>query len=341
MLTQQQGLATLLKQKNCFKLICGAGNENLQEIERLVAVYAAAGCRFFDLANDIQVLQAAQRGLDFAIPKEEQTHYLFCVSIGTKGDQHVQKAVMKARGQEGRKANCLTCGDCVRVCPQSAIRSARGQEGKRASIEIFEKYCIGCGKCVNVCSKNLIELKTNTEEKTCLPALLPSCPLACIELHASDTNENEVDEIWDDLNKNFDGMLSICLGRGKLSNERVLNRIKRFIAQRKPYTIIIQADGSPMSGGADDYKTTLQAVAMAEIIQNEKLPVYLILSGGTNSKTAELAKLCAVDINGIAFGSYARKIVREYIDREDFFENKEIFSKAQQAAKSLIDSTFV
>ena len=61
-----------------------------------------------------------------------------------------------------------------------------------------------------------------------------------------------------------------------------------------------------------DYKTTLQAVATAEIVQNEKFPVYIMLSGGTNSKTAELANMCGINYHGIAIGSYAREIVRKY-----------------------------
>jgi len=64
-----QSLKKILEEKKCFKLICGAGNENLQEVERLVALYAKAGCRFFDLSSSEEVLQAAQKGLDFAIPK--------------------------------------------------------------------------------------------------------------------------------------------------------------------------------------------------------------------------------------------------------------------------------
>ena len=85
-------LEKLLNEKKCFKLICGAGNENLQEVERLVALYAAAGCHFFDLSASEEVLKAAQRGLDFSIPKEKQKDYHFCVSIGTKGDQHISKS---------------------------------------------------------------------------------------------------------------------------------------------------------------------------------------------------------------------------------------------------------
>ena len=104
--------------------------------------------------------------------------------------------------------------------------------------------------------------------------------------------------------------MSLCIGRLKLSDEQVLARIKRLVDKRKPYTTIIQADGDPMSGGEDDYATTLPAVMMAKIVQSANLPIYLLLSGGTNSKTAELARQHCVDFNGIAIGSYARKINR-------------------------------
>lgn len=102
-------------------------------------------------------------------------------------------------------------------------------------------------------------------------------------------DEKEVYDKWDEINQIYDGFLSICIDRSKLGNEGMLNRVKRMIKDRAPYTTIVQADGRLMSGGADDYKTTLQAVAMAEIFQNADLPVYILLSGGTNSKTSELA----------------------------------------------------
>ena len=100
----------------------------------------------------------------------------------------------------------------------------------------------------------------------------------------------------------------------------------------------IRLDGYPMSGGSDDYKTTLQAVATAEIVQNAKLPVYIMLSGGTNSKTAELAKMCTINYNGIAIGTYARKIVSKYIEREDFLRNEYVFNEALKIAKALVET---
>lgn len=73
-----------------------------------------------------------------------------------------------------------------------------------------------------------------------------------------------------------------------------------------------------MSGSNDDYKTTLQAAATAEIVQNENLPVFVMLSGGTNSKTAELAHLCGIKYHGIAVGTFARKIVKNILNGKIF-----------------------
>lgn len=319
-------LKKLLEEKKCFKLICGAGNENLHEVEKLVSLYAKAGCRFFDLSANEDVLKAAQKGLDFSIPKEEQKDYHFCMSIGTSGDPHFNKARIDIE-------KCRFCEKCIEICPQKAV--IRCKDAKmRGCVEVIEEYCIGCKRCIKICPQNAVEMKF-TYMTTPL-RLYTSLPLSCIELHASDTDENEIDEIWQYLNKNFNGMLSICLGRDKLSNEQVLNRIKRLIKDREPYTTVIQADGLPMSGGRDDFKTTLQAIAMAEVIQNANLPVYLMLSGGTNSKTAELANLCGIDYNGIAVGSYARKIMKKYIGREDFLKNECIFAEALKIAEKLI-----
>lgn len=323
-------LKTILDSKICFKLICGAGNENLDEVEKLVALYSAAGCRFFDLAASEEVLKAAQRGLDFSIPKENQNDYHFCVSIGTKNDAHFKKA----RGKEGKRESCLKCGRCIKICPQRAIKRERGKEGKKESIEIIEKYCIGCGNCIKICPEGLIELWERPRKAFPL-SLLPSFPLACVELHVSDA-ESALEQ-WDEL-KNFEGMLSICIGRKVFSDGEISELLTKMVSQRPPYSVIIQADGNPMTGGEDDVETTLPAVETGLFIKSLKLPVYLILSGGTNSKTAQLCQEKGLEVDGIAFGSYARKIVKKYIEREDFFENRTFFDEACSVVKKLLNS---
>lgn len=314
-------LLDLFKEKKCFKLVCGAGNEDATEVEKLVTLYSKAGCNFFDLCAKPEIVDAAQRGLERAGINENR--YL-CCSVGIKGDPHVSKAII-------HKDKCVKCGKCKSECLQLAI------DEESISYKINKTRCIGCGKCTKVCPKQAIEMTSEFKNlKEVLPSIIKK-GIDCIEFHALGEDENEVDEKWNDINALYNGPLSICIDRSKLGNERVLKRINRMLKKRKPYTTIIQADGCPMSGGKDDFKTTLQTVAMAEIFQNANLPVYLLLSGGTNSKSTELATLCGINAGGVAIGSFARKIVREYIDRDDFLENEEIFNKALEIAKNLVN----
>jgi len=313
-------LKELLDTKHCFKLVCGAGNEDAEEIKRLVYIYAVAGCRFFDLSANEDVISAAREALDIARVNDA---YL-CVSVGIKNDPHVNKAVIDYD-------RCVNCGSCEAVCPQGAIHYAKVKKTK----------CIGCGRCWKVCSRAAISYVS--EEKNLdevLPAIVDK-GIDCIEFHAMGLDEEEIFSKWKYINDNYEGLLSICTSRGKLSDEALVDRIKKMIDSREDFTTIIQADGFPMSGGDDNYKSTLQAVATAEIVQNAKLPVYMLLSGGTNAKTTELARMCDISYHGVAVGSYARKIVRRYIQRPDFWKNPNVLQDALSMAKPLVDSVIL
>lgn len=307
-------LEGLLKSRKCFKLVCGAGNEDAIEVEKLVKLYSIAGCKFFDLSAKPEIIDAAKRGL-------EERKACLCVSVGIKGDPHIRKAYIDGE-------NCVKCHKCEEICPQKTIKNCKVKPAR----------CIGCGKCYSVCSHNAISfISENKDLVDILPQLVEK-EIDCIELHAMGEDENEVLEKWNYINKIFNGFLSICTARGHLSEEKMVDRIKKMIATRKSFSTIIQADGFPMSGGKDDYKTTLQAVATAEIIQNAKLPVYIMLSGGTNSKTAKLAQMCGIKYDGIAIGTFARKIVSKYIERPDFLTNDRIFNEALEIAKKLVET---
>lgn len=313
-------LKEFLDTNHCFKLVCGAGNEDVEEIKRFVYVYALAGCRFFDLSANADVIAAAREALDLARVYDA---YL-CVSVGIKNDPHVNKAVIDYE-------RCVNCGSCEEVCLEGAIQYAKVKKEK----------CIGCGRCWRVCSRaaiSYISEEKNLDEV--LPAIVAS-GIDCIELHAMGTDENEVFSKWKYINENYEGILSICTSRGNLSDEALVLRIKEMIKGREPYTTIVQADGFPMSGGDDNYKSTLQAVATAEIIHNEKLPVYLLLSGGTNAKTTELARMCEISYCGVAVGSYARKIVKRYVDRPDFWTSPHVLHGALEIVKPLVDSVIM
>ena len=311
-------LKDLLEEKQCFKLVCGAGNEDTEEIEKLVTIYSLAGCPFFDLSANPDVVEAAKRGLKRAGIKNNR--YL-CVSVGIAGDPHITKASIDYD-------KCIKCGNCRIKCPHNAITS---------NIEVKLERCLGCSQCMNACPQKAITMESKLlNYKEVLPNLIEK-GIDCIEFHAISEDENDVDEKWQQINELYDGMLCISLDRSELGDRKLKERVSRLISRREPYTTIIQADGVAMSGNNDEYGTTLQAVATAQLFQNAKLPVYIMMSGGTNTKSTELTKKCGVMPNCLAVGSYARKIVKKYLEMDNLLENSEALNEAVKIAKSLID----
>ncbi len=301
-----------------LKIVCGAGNEDTESVKRLVYTYAKAGCKYFDISARKEILQAAKEAVKLA--NVEDIH--FCVSIGIKGDPHITKAKI-------RESVCIKCGNCYRNCPNDAIEE---------SILVNDKRCIGCGTCAKKCPTGAMTMyEKDVNVKEILPYMVQN-GVEILELHIMGHDKQDLDYKWAIINECNPKLASICIDREHFGNREVIKRIRDMIAHRKPYTTIVQADGIPMSGSDNTFKTTLQAVAMGEIIQNNNLPVHIMLSGGTNSKTAELAKLCGINYWGIAIGSWARKIIKPYVCMPDFWENKEAQTKAVEIAQKLVEN---
>ncbi len=313
-------LNNILENRKGFKLVCGAGNEDAAEVEKLVTIYSKAGCPFFDVCAKPEIVDAAKKGLQNAGILENR--YL-CVSVGINGDPHITKAYID-------QDKCKKCGKCYSVCPHKAI------------IE-FDKYkvkkdrCIGCTLCAKSCPHNAISMETKLiDYKDVLPKLIEK-GIDCIEFHAISTDEYDVDEKWQQINELYNGLLCISLDRSELGDKKLKERVERLIKNRAPYTTIIQADGVAMSGNNDEAGTTLQAVATAQLFQNANMPVYIMMSGGTNTKSTELAKMCGVKPHCLAVGSYARKIVKDYLEMDNLLQDEKALSEAVKIAKSLID----
>lgn len=305
-------LNEFLRSNKCFKLICGAGNYDISSVEKLVYLYSKAGCNLFDISADIDIINAAKSGLKKAGIVENR---FLCVSVGLSGDYHFNKYLINQN-------KCNKCGICSKVCLENAIEN----------FSIDEKKCIGCGKCFDICKNNAFS-KTPffADIKQILP-LLNNLNIDCIELHSSNSNNQDTFNIWKYISENYKGVLSFCIDRLNYGNNSLIKRTKKMLSIRKPYTTIIQTDGSPISGGINDYQSTLQSVALSDIILKEKLPAYVIASGGTNEKTFELAHQCNIDINGVAVGSYARYIVKDYLS------GKMDFDTALNIASKLVNS---
>lgn len=284
----KKSLLETLNERKIFKLVLGLGNQDFKEIEELCAIYAKAGCDMFDINPSKEAFEAVLRGIEKAgkTPKD----FYFSISLGLSGDTHIQKAVIDPK-------KCIKCGKCIKKCPQDAIAFENGL------VKVHTEKCIGCKKCDFCKAISFTQSENNIEE---VIALAKEYEIDCVEIHLS-TKEIPDREIKYIL-KEFKGALSLCLDRKFYSNERLKKLIHKVKKWKGDENFIIQADGVPMSGGDDTFNSTLQAVAMAHLVQD--YGTYILLSGGTNSKTSELAKLCGLRYNGISIGSYARKIVK-------------------------------
>ncbi|MBQ3047751.1 MAG: 4Fe-4S binding protein, partial [Clostridia bacterium] len=217
-------LKDLLEQRKCFKLVCGAGNEDANEVEKLVTIYSKAGCPFFDVCAKPEIVDAAKRGLERAGIKEDR--YL-CVSVGIDGDPHITKA-------EIDNNKCIKCGKCKQVCPHDAVLD---------NFMIKKERCLGCTQCAKICPTQAITMVSQLQDYSEVLPKLVGKGLDCIEFHAISEEEQDVDDKWKQINEHFDGILCISLDRSELGDKKLKSRVARLLEVRKPYTTIIQADG--------------------------------------------------------------------------------------------------
>jgi len=336
-------MQSLLDNAKYFKLVCGAGNEDAEEVKRLTILYTLAGAKGMDVSANTDVVTACMDGIDVAFELAEdlginlKIRPFIMVSVGMPGDHHVRKSFINLD-------TCLKCDLCIPVCPTDAIPK---------ELVVIKDKCIGCGNCSAICPRqDIIHYEHNNRE---LEALLPECLAAGaeqIELHAAVADDEAIMQEWQlvsDVNPN--GHISMCLDRLHLSNFAFENRVEkaREIAGDR---LIIQSDGYPMSGGEDDFNTTLQAVATADVlnkrfnmklrksknvlIYKKKNEVDQLLSGGTNSLTAVLADQVGVKFQGASLGTFARKIVKEVINNENFYNDINGIKEGYLIAKELV-----
>ena len=329
----------LLLHGKYFKLVCGAGNENTEEVKRLALVYTLAGANGFDVSATPKVVEACVEGIDLAyrcaseLGREISLRPFITVSVGMPGDNHVRKAFIVE--------DCVECGKCIPVCPTDAIP---------ADYNVIREKCIGCGNCEAVCPPKVAAVRYEHNDKA-LSDILPLCLKAGaenIELHAAVPGDEKILEEWkmvsDAQPENF---ISMCLDRHHLSNMHLIERI-RAAHEIAGIRTMIQADGVPMSGGSDNYNTTLQAIAIADVIQKnlksqdkafKNMPI--LLSGGTNGKTAEMAQLCDVPYQGISIGTHARKIIKTWIAEANFENDMNAIRAALVPATDLVERSLV
>lgn len=295
-------LLKTLDERKIFKLVLGLGNQDLENIKHLVEIYCEAGADMFDINPSKEAVETVFNTIEKSGKNIKDFYY--SISTGLTGDVHTQKCAINID-------KCKRCGKCAKRCPQGAIIF----EDKYP--KVITSKCIGCRRCDNCKAISFNDTKIEIEN---IVKIAKDYNLDCVEIHLS-TKKIPDDEIKYII-KNFDGVLSLCLDRKHYSNERIKKLINKVIKWKGSAKFIIQADGVPMSGGDNSFESTLQAVAMAHLVQ--PYGTYILLSGGTNEKTSELAKMCSLEYNGISVGSYARKIIKDKTKEEAVFAAKKL-----------------
>ena len=126
-------METLLADSKYFKLVCGAGNENPEEVEKLAFVYTLAGAKGFDVAANPNIVECCVEGINKAFELSKnfdialQIRPFITVSVGMPGDHHVRKS-------EIHLDECIKCNLCIPVCPTEAIPG---------SLVVIKDKCIG------------------------------------------------------------------------------------------------------------------------------------------------------------------------------------------------------
>jgi len=289
------------------KIICGASYTNYRNIERISLIYSLCGADVIDVSPSQNAITYAQRGIAKAreIFENDMAKFpnfaepLLMISVNSGGDVHFRKAVYNS-------LQCKNCNQCLDVCPSNAITKCKN------SLTIDDSSCYGCGRCADKCEFGAIEMCNLPEF-----ADLDFQSIEAVEVHTGKNSVQEVKTFMEFNSALFEKakLLSFCVSSERFSPEELNNYVAGLISL-VPNKPIIQIDGKPM-GATNKPCSSLQAVSAGAVLLEKNHDAYIQLSGGVNNYTQNLAKMLNLHFSGLAFGTFARKIVLDYLNEED------------------------
>ncbi|MGD1905048.1 MAG: circadian clock protein LdpA [Leptolyngbyaceae cyanobacterium] len=332
-------------QSGCwFKLICGASYQHIPVIRNLALAYALAGADCIDAAADPAVVRVIREALDTALILKESSSKSalkrpwLMVSINDGDDPHFRKA---AFNPDHCPTDCPR--PCIATCPTDAIAF-----DVESTSGIVSDRCYGCGRCIAVCPPQIIEAKSHiTSTGKLLPNIVET--IDAIEIHTQVGRQQQFSQLIQVLRPYFPRLklLSVSCPEGKGVVD-YLWQLYRALGPL-PIPLIWQTDGRPMSGdiGAGTTHATLR---YGQQMLADGPPGYVQLAGGTNQQT--VPKLLGLQgwpankdadsslqplpktpgamsgavFGGVAYGSYARKLLQPIFTSLNFLEPVADFS---------------
>ncbi len=302
-----------------FKLILGLGNKDIDTSYKIAKNYANFGIDIIDMSAYLFSKLTDKYKLEL---KQNNPNLKFCVSVALFGDIHNKKAKIND--------NCKKCLKCHKKCSQNAI------EEKDGILRVSYDKCTGCQNCKKVCNNNAIDIYEQNLLADDIEQIRNNKP-DILEVHLSIKKKKEILKYFENIMKIYNGDTSICLSRKFLSSQKAIKIIKQlyeiFLKYNNGFIFYVQADGSSINNASLEYSSNLEALAfyneISQSIKNLK-NIKTIISGGLNNKTVELCKLFNLKPDILAFGSYARKLFNEDVNKakelvlsvKEFYEHK-------------------
>jgi Fe-S-cluster-containing hydrogenase component 2 len=315
-----------------LKLICGASFHHLPSIRNLALVYSLAGVDCIDFAAEPAVLHTVQAGVDQAQILAQRWSMSFrrpwlMASLNAGEDPHFRKAYFDPTQCP---SDCPR--PCERVCPALAIDHTG----------VLQDRCYGCGRCEPVCPLGLVEFVSKIYAIPELVQFLLGADIDAIEVHTQPTSIEPFYTLFEDLRPLLPRLklfsVSVPDGEGLENFVQQVSQViqNSSLSEQAKQHLVWQTDGRPMSGDLGATSTSRQSVALASKFYALQPKGHLQLAGGTNHKTAALMDTAAFPIAGVAFGSYARKLVQEEVDGALIEDNMQCLSLALNKAQALV-----
>jgi Fe-S-cluster-containing hydrogenase component 2 len=325
-----------LRSHQWFKLICGASYQHLPAIRHLALIYTLAGADCIDMAPDPATIAAAREGIAAArqVMRQINRHIqapLVMVSFNDGEDPHFRKAVFDP---ELCPTDCSR--PCQKICPTTAIQFSNDYNG------VMSDLCYGCGRCLPICPVQII----HTREQVYVPEdifdQVLNQSVNAIEIHTQPDRTKEFAVFWQRLSPIIPQLKLVAVSFPDCEDLR--DYLMSLIAgmNPRPRSLIWQTDGRPMSGDIGD-GATRAALRLGQKVLDFQLPVgFVQLAGGTNASTVPKLRQAKIYVSGVAYGSYARKIVTDFLDNcgqaiPDHLEDRlDLLWQAVAIAKQLV-----